>query len=290
MVQHVSRQLVLDCIDALPAFPKTVQEVLKTVDDPDSSMSVLAHVVGRDPAIAARVLAQANKAATNSRRAQGAEDIYTATSLVGMQQVREIAVLSCMADFLAAISGGMEIDSLWRHSVGVAVCAQELALWVRPDVSIDHALIAGLLHDIGQFWLLIHDPEAYVRCLTEGHSTYADMLAMERQLFGADHAEIGGWLATAWQLPPDIVASVAAHHDPDAHPARGALVPLLHIAEVLSCALELGGGPMSRVTTMSPAACRTLGLVWNDDIRPLFGRIEARSRHVIELLGAETVG
>lgn len=286
MVQAITREQVLSRIDALPAFPKAVQEILETVDDPDSSMSVLSHAIGRDPAIAGRVLAAANKAAASSRRSAGVDDIYTATSLVGMQQVRDIAILSSLTDFVGAINGTMDAAELWRHSVGVGVCAQEMALCVEADISINQALIAGLLHDIGQFWLLQHDHQAYARAWESAVRSGWDIRRAEQEAFGVDHAQIGAWLATAWTLPIDISVAIAGHHSPDEISQTSPLIALLHVAEVVSNALELGGNRMSRVTYLSPKACRQLGLVWDDSIRPVFGRIEARARHVIALLGS----
>lgn len=284
MGQSITRELVLSRIDALPAFPKTVQEILATVDDPDSSMSVLSHAIGRDPAITGRVLAAANKAASGSRRSTSVDDIYTATSLVGMQQVRDIAILSSLTNFVGNISGSMDAAELWRHSVGVGVCAQEMALCVDADISVNQALIAGLLHDIGQLWLLQHDHEAYAGGWESAVRHGWDIRRAEQEIFGADHAQIGAWLATAWSLPLDISAAIAAHHAPDELSQSSPLVALIHVAEVVSNALELGGNRMSRVTYISPKACRQLGLAWDDSIRPVFGRIEARARHVIALL------
>jgi putative nucleotidyltransferase with HDIG domain len=284
MAQDITRDLVLSRMDALPAFPKTVQEIVATVDDPDSNMSVLSHVVGRDPAIAGRVLAAANKAAANSRRSSGVDDIFTAASLVGMQQVRDIAVLSSLTDFVGAMGHSLDVAELWRHSVSVGVCAQEMALYVEAEISLNHALIAGLLHDIGQFWLLQYDHVAYARCWSDVARGGLDIRHAEEREFGVDHAQIGAWLATVWGLPTDIRAAIAGHHQPDTVLQPGPLVALLHVAEVVSNALELGGSSMSRVTYLSPQACQQLGLVWDDGVRSMFGRIEARARHVTALL------
>lgn len=285
MVQAITRELVLSRMDALPAFPKTVQKVLETVDDPDSSMSVLSDVIGRDPAIAGRVLAVANNVAASARRSHGVDDIYTAVSLVGLQQVRDIAVLSKLTDFVGAFKGSVDAAELWRHSVGVGICAQELALSVELEISLNQALIAGLLHDIGQFWLMQHNQSAYAACWKDAVLEGVELRCAELVVFGVDHAQIGGWLSTAWCLSTNISAAIAGHHLPDDAPQPGPLIALLHVAEVVSNALELGGGNTNRVTYLSPKACGQLGLVWDDGVRSLFGRIEARARHVTALLG-----
>lgn len=276
----ITEELVASNTNVLPAFPKTVQRILETVDDPDSSMAVLADAVAHDPAIAGRVLAVANMAASLSRRRDTVEDIYAATAMVGMQQVREIALLFSLSGFVRAMADGRGKDDIWRHSVSVGVCAQELVLQVRPQVSSSHALIAGLLHDIGQFWLLSFMPDVYPGFWKEAINSGVEITKMEEAAFGVDHARIGAWLTQAWRLPPEISRAIAGHHAPDQGDPANPLVALVHVAEVLSNALELGDGSTARVNYLSSRACELLGLVWNDASQPLFGRIDARSRYV----------
>ena len=167
---------------------------------------------------------------------------------------------------------------MWRHSVGVGVCCQEIAAHVQTPVSIDASLIAGLLHDIGQFWFQAVHPDTFLSCRMESTLRNMRLEDIERTRFGVDHTTVGGWLAEHWELPADICSAIAGHHAPDAHPGS-LLVPLLHVAEVLSNALELSGGDGNRVAYVSSAACKRLGLTWNADSQSLFGRIEARARH-----------
>jgi hypothetical protein len=59
------------------------------------------------------------------------------------------------------------------------------------------------------------------------------------------------------------------------------------VGEVMTNALDLGGGQDNRVTYLSARACEKLGLIWGSDPRPdfisLFGRITARARHASAL-------
>ena len=66
------------------------------------------------------------------------------------------------------------------------------------------------------------------------------------------------------------------------------LVALIHVAEVISDALDLAHSSDSRVTHISAPACDLLGIVWNTDVQALFGRIEARSRHANAFFDATT--
>ncbi len=275
----IDRKQVIEHSDALASFPRTVSEILATIDDPDGNMKVLVGCINHDPIIAARVLSVANRAAVRSRREADVTDIYTATSLIGMRRVREITLISSLKQFVGNMISDDHGVRLWQHSVGVGVCCEEIATHIEAHISVDSSLIAGLLHDMGQFWFQSIEPEAFRACRHEAGVRNVGIEQVERAHFGVDHTTVGRWLAEHWELPADICAAIGAHHAPDSVP-EGLLVPIVHVAEVLSNALELsGGGDANHVGYVSAPACAKLGLVWNADSQSLFGRIEARARH-----------
>lgn len=279
MAKHrLDRDDVLRRSRFVRSFPSTIARVLETVDDPDGTMKVLVECIEHDPLITARVLFAANSAAARVRRESGLSDIYTATAMIGMGRVREIALVSSIEGFMHAGAQSNAPHQLWRHSVAVGVCCQELALHITEPVCTSTALVAGLLHDIGQFWLYSFDAKTYLACWSEAGLSRRPIEVVEQEYFGVDHCTIGAWLAQDWALSDDISAAILGHHFPDAQ-AQSPLVPLLHIAEVLSNALGLSGDGENRVTRISSDACQRLGLIWNDTSRSLLGRIEARSRH-----------
>lgn len=274
----LDRGSVIEQCDLLTSFPRTVSEILETIDDPDSNLKVLVDCINHDPIIAARVLSVANQAAAHARRDASITDIYTATSLIGMKRVRQITLISSVKNLMGNMVSDRKGPTLWHHSVAVGVCCEETALHVDQPISTDMGLIAGLLHDIGQFWLHAIEPVAFHTCLENAAASGAAMEQMEQEYFGVSHATIGGWMAEHWGLPADICAAVAGHHNPDAG-TGGILVSLVHVAEVLSNALELSVGTFNRVSYISNAACKRIGLKWDDSSQSLFGRIEARAQH-----------
>jgi putative nucleotidyltransferase with HDIG domain len=275
---RITQDEVLSRVDELPAFPRIVVEILATLDDPDASLALLAEHIKHDPVITARVLAMANSAASKTRRLSMVRDVFTATSLIGIGRVRETALTTRLGHFIAGALGTGSGKGFWQHSVAVGVCSEELAQHVALHTPGDMVLVAGLLHDIGQLWISRFRPEASQEAWADAlaHATGID--AVERERFGCDHAEIGAWLSEHWQLPAPVIAGIRHHHDAGTE-SDELLVPLLHVAEVLSNALDLGGRMENRVTRISSSACSRLGIVWDENIRPLFGRIEARSAH-----------
>src|SRR5699024_7917001 len=94
--------------------------------------------------------------------------------------------------------------------------------------------MAGLFHDIGRLTIASQLPGPYREVLglirTEGQPV-ADA---EREVLGASHAEVGGYLLGLWGLPDALVEAVAWHHAPAGCPGV-AFSPLtaVHVAEVM---------------------------------------------------------
>ncbi len=285
----ITREEVIESSNALPGFPLVIKQILATIDDPEANTEMLAGYIEHDPVIAARVLSLANAAATGTRRQTSTHDIFTAASLIGMNRVREMALLAGMSGFMGALAPAGLAASFWQHSVAVGVCSEELALHTVAPASASAALIAGLLHDIGQLWLHRYDAESFHSAWTHALVHDVGIEQAERERFGVNHSMIGAWLAEYWALPANIVAAILHHHAPDAA-LREPLVPLVHVAEVLSNALDLTGREENRVTWISSAACKALGLTWDESARTLFGRMEARSRHANALFGVQPAG
>jgi len=269
---------------SLPSFPSLLRDILATLDDPDANFNVLTRAITRDPLISARVLWVANTAAVRGRRESEVTDIATATSLAGVKRVRHIALISSLSTFVAGMRHNLPA-AFWPHSVAVGVCCEELVQHVKVPVTAASALVAGLLHDIGQLWLATFDATQLDACWQQAQAQHVSTEDVEIEYFGISHSTIGAWLAEMWALPADIVAAIAGHHHPDAgllhanNPDALHLIDLIHVGEVLSNALDLAGRARNRVTWLSTPACERLGLAWDDHSHLLFGRIEARSQH-----------
>ena len=282
MATQVTRSLVLSDQHALPPFPRVVQQILDTVEDPDANLNVLVSHVEHDPVITGHVLSMANKAASSRYSGRAIDDVFTAISLVGLSRVREVALLLSVAKLSDGTSPRRMHDFFWFHSVAVGVCGIEIAHWTQTPVSVDTALIAGLLHDIGQLWLQKFDPQRFAQAWEQSSRSGEEVVVAERALFGVDHGEIGGWLAASWGLNAEIVKAITHHHVPE-NAASSVLVAVIHIAEVLGNALDLTPHMPGRVTKVAASSCKALNITWAADSHRRVGRSEARSRQAASL-------
>ncbi len=113
-----------------------------------------AKMVMNDPMLSARVVAIANSAAFN--RGNGVTNVKAAISRLGFRTLRSI-IASLVVRQLAGASKDPVIraktNQLWEHTAQVAALAQVIARRITK-VDPDTAMFAGLVHEIGGFYML----------------------------------------------------------------------------------------------------------------------------------------
>lgn len=260
----------------LPALPQIVIRILDDLANDQANVETLSGHVASDPAIVARLLAAANGAGV--AHGNRVVSVRQAMMLLGVARVRNIVMTTAVIDRFKSVTA-FDTRRLWLHSVGVAICAQHIA--VKGGVDPDTAYTAGLLHDIGQLLLFAVDSAAYGEAMKMRREQDMDVIAAERACLGLDHAEVGGALARLWNLPDTVVDGIAGHHASDEVTPETEIADAIHIAEVLAHALDLGhvpGEPETdgpRVPYLSDISCARMGIEWPDMIE-LFPQIEAR--------------
>jgi HDOD domain len=96
------------------------------------------------------------------------------------------------------------------------------------------ALVAGLLHDLGKIVLAKNFEDLYGRVHSLARKQPVALWEIEKEMFGADHGEIGACLVGMWNMPLAIVDATALHHQPPLG-EHTQLTPLaaVHVADVL---------------------------------------------------------
>jgi hypothetical protein len=129
--------------------------IKRAADDPDASLEDIAKLIRLEPVLSARVIQMANSVIYN-RAGNTVTNVSTAVTRLGISNVRVTALIVAM-DQLGQEHRSKAMRDLarvvWGHSVDVASWAYALARKLRVG-SPDTALFAGLLADIGQFYLI----------------------------------------------------------------------------------------------------------------------------------------
>lgn len=247
----------------LPCFPDIVPRVRRALDDPDSTPEDLVRIAGTEPRLAARLIQTANSVIFNPTGVP-VTTLRKAVTRLGHQLVQSVTLAFAMQQMkadtaLRSVAGPLAL--LWHKSLAVASICDLLAR--RLGLPTDRVFLAGLLHGIGRFYVM-------VRAAGAGEAMVREPTVAE---FVADwHPSLGQGVLEAWGFDPIVCAAVGAQNDYDHRSTRGAdLTDLLVVAVVLAeVMLERGGELGDCLAIRSFATLRigeedALALLWHTE-------------------------
>ncbi|WP_320826449.1 HDOD domain-containing protein [Reinekea sp.] len=191
----------------LPNLPAVVQELIAHLDSQPVNTDDIARSVQQDPVMAARVLALIHSSGLGVGRQFATLD--SAIVLLDFDSIRPLII----ASGIAASFGSDQIVNpqvFWRHSVAVALVAQELATGT-PEA--DLAFLLGFIHHLGQLMLnLVHPQQADKNAMLALNG--GDRHSLDRITLGSDQAEISAELARRWNFPDSMVRAIRQQSQP----------------------------------------------------------------------------
>ena len=254
----------------LPALPTIVLELLSSFEEPDVDIGRLAETISHDQALAARTLRVANSSAYGL--ATKVKTISQAIMVLGFDTVRSLVAAGAIVQVFPGDGAQRGLAPFWRHSMATAVCSRNVAR--RTRINPEQAFLAGLLHDIGRLVLATRFPRQYAAALAWRDTNDCWQVDAEEQVLGLNHQQVGLMLAQAWQFPPLIQRAIGYHHAP-AVDDLGELASIVHVANAIVHALDMGGDGDTLVPALSGEAWASLRLE-GDMLRAIFRDTESQ--------------
>jgi HD-like signal output (HDOD) protein len=219
---------------ASSTIPSVYSEVLKAFESPDVTSEQVGEIISRDAALTAEVLRLTRSAYMGLPR--NLTDPADAVESLGLEAVKALVLaLRFLAEHSQLRPGYLSIEQIWQHSANVAQIARDLVLFETKDRTLaSQAFAGGLLHDLGKVVLVTNFDDLYGRVHSLARKQPVPIWDIEKEMFGANHGEIGACLVGMWNLPISIVEAAAFHHEPPLG-EQDHLTPLaaVHIANVL---------------------------------------------------------
>lgn len=242
----------------VPSLPLTFQRIQELVNNPKSSTPQLAEAVGADQGLVTRVLRLANSSFYGL--ANRVDTVTQAVSLIGMRQVRDLALATAVVDLFKNIPGAaLDGRKFWEHALAVGTTSRLIAA-KRGERETERHFVAGLLHDIGLVVMAQQQPELVATNLAKSTEAQQPLAMIERRDLGYDHAEVGGAVVEHWHLPPALVETTTHHHHLLTSARYVHDCATVHVADVLVEGLMHGSGGEAVVPPLDPPAWDVLGL------------------------------
>lgn len=243
MLEDIAKELSGEVI--FPTYFDAVLRLRKVLQDPKQSLADITKAISVEPLISAKLLHLANSVAFNPAGHE-VVDLKSAIIRLGLNTVQSAAMAIVMTQLLRA-KGMAEFSDLthdlWEHSVRSAAAARILAQSM-PRLNPDEAMLSGLIHDLGAFYMLYR-------------ATQYDELRHRpdsvKYLIVQWHESIGVSLLNALGLPEEIVDATIDHDR-----IRPTPDPLRSLQDVIYVANMLAGGHFEWLMQDQPGAPENL--------------------------------
>lgn len=194
----------------MPALNTVTNQMLRVMNDPNSSFSQLFEVARHDQGFSAKIIGIANSAYYS--RSLKIFSLQRALGVIGLEELRGILIcLTLLQDILNRWKLCQDdLAAIWTHSLAVSYAARTLSTKLMVEDP-EEVFTVSILHDIGKGVFYTRGAE-YRKMVKEANETGRDLCSLEKDLFGIDHQEVGHFISMKWRFPEELVAVIQGHH------------------------------------------------------------------------------
>jgi putative nucleotidyltransferase with HDIG domain len=225
----------IDCrLAACPCLPSlsSIDSALKELLSADQRYTTqIAEIIRRDPSLTSRLLRLVNSVYYGM--AKPVKNIEEAVFYLGVRQIRQLAMVTPIIEDFQKLADNRAFPwrDFWRHCIGTALMTREITdLTQTQDGEIDY--VAGLIHDVGKIVMASAFPDHFHEIYHNRAGT-GDLLQIEREVLGLDHAELGALYLRRQRLPEVFVDLVQYHHQPNLVRHHTTITAAVQVADLL---------------------------------------------------------
>ncbi|MCK9606516.1 MAG: HDOD domain-containing protein [Methylomonas sp.] len=212
-MKPVSALDVVTEVKDLFSLPDIYFQLNQMVRDPRYSMVDIGEVIGKDPALSARLLKLVNSSFYGFQ--SKVDTISRAISIVGIDDLYNLVVATCVVDRFSKIPSDLvDMTAFWMRSVHCGVVTKLLGKQCA-SLNTERLFLAGLLHDIGSLVLYQIMPEQASQVLLSIRQDRRLLGGFEQEIIGFTHADVGRELLKSWHLPDSLHEVVGGILNPD---------------------------------------------------------------------------
>jgi len=216
------------CLPSLSSIDSALKELLSA---DQRYTSQIAEIIRRDPSLTSRLLRLVNSVYYGM--AKPVKNIEEAVFYLGVRQIRQLAMVTPIIEDFQKLAENRAFPwrQFWRHCIATALMTREITdLMQTQDGEIDY--VAGLIHDVGKIVMAAAFPEHFYEIYHRRAGT-GDLLQIEREVMGLDHAELGALYLRRQRLPEVFVDLVQYHHQPDRVRHHATITAAVQVADMV---------------------------------------------------------
>lgn len=212
----------------LPAMSEVATALIHTLNRDTVTLQELSAIIGKDPALSARLLQVANSAQFGLPR--GVATLDDAIAMVGLSRLRALALGSELSQTFPVIAG-LPRHVFWQYCMTCAGYAQ----WLAETLEIDPqtAWLTGMMLRLGEILIAQTRPDQ-IALIEQMPCTPGERWQRESALVGFSEGQLSAELARRWNFPMQMTQALQRACDPLQEQAFSRLGSVLHLAGLLA--------------------------------------------------------
>ena len=232
----VKRLAQCPSLPSLSSINKALQGLLLAEQRYSAQIS---EIIRRDPSLTSRLLRLVNSVYYGL--STPVNSIEEAVFYLGVRQIRQLTMVTPIIEDFQRLSKQCAFPwrDFWQHCIGTAILTREVVSIVQaPNDESDY--VAGLVHDVGKIAMAWTFPDHFAEIHRQAETGTRDLVAIEQEVLGIDHGELGALYLEQYQLPELMIKSARYHHRPEEADDHQMILAAVQIADLLMRNAQIG--------------------------------------------------
>jgi HD-like signal output (HDOD) protein len=199
----------------------------------------IAEIIRRDPSLTSRLLRLVNSVYYGLNTP--VNSIEEAVFYLGVRQIRQLAMVTPVIEDFQRLARQCDFPwrEFWQHCIGTAILTREVTSSVQGPAD-DSDYVAGLVHDVGKIVMAWTFPDHFSEIHRRAKDGARELVEIENEVLGIDHAELGALYLERHRLPELMVVSARFHHRPETATKFVHVIASVQIADLLLRSENIG--------------------------------------------------
>ena len=197
----------------LPPKPALLSQLQDTLKEPEPDLHQIAELISTDIATSAAVLKVINSSSYGMART--ITDIRQAVMFLGLDSITTLVTGFLIKQAFDQKSCAIKLERFWDTATEIADVATLIGKKIKSKVPIENLHMLGLFHDAGIPAMAMKYGNYLDVLTTANQQPTVNLVAHEATYYQTNHAVIGYYLASSWNLPKAICQLILRHHDID---------------------------------------------------------------------------